>query len=124
MMMGTKLRNEEEKSDQRAVHHPITTKDHRYDGLFCDRFIAPNQDPLYRSITGLIDRESRVLDVGRGTGRLAWRLSEQCRLIHGIDPSPRNMARATGVWEKRGRPSSVTFSLGTLEDHIADIREP
>jgi len=122
--MDNIVRNEEEKIDRTVDRNHVTTVNHWYDGLFYDRFIAPNQDPLYTSIIALIDPESRVLDVGCGTGRLAWRLSEKCALIHGIDPSRRNIERAKKIWEKRGRPTSVRFSLGTLKDHILSVVGP
>ncbi|MCK5572311.1 MAG: class I SAM-dependent methyltransferase [Bacteroidetes bacterium] len=100
----------------------MTTKNHWYDGLFYDRFIAPNQDPLFTLIRGLIHPEATILDVGCGTGRLAWQLSERCRLVHGIDPSHRNIARATMVWESRGKPAGVRFTVTTLGDHLPPPR--
>jgi SAM-dependent methyltransferase len=111
-------------SESMTTESTMTTKDHWYDGSFYDRCIAPNQDPLYAVITGLIKAESTVLDVGCGTGRLAWQLSERCRLVHGIDPPPRNIARATRVWEGRGKPTGVRFSVAALEDHTPHSETP
>ncbi len=50
----------------------MTNKDHWYDGQFFDRFIAPNQDNVFARVREIITDGSSVLDVGCGTGRLAF----------------------------------------------------
>lgn len=82
---------------------------HWYDGAFYDRCIAPNQDPLFAAIMKHIPRGSAVLDVGCGTGRLAFKLAGSCRQVHGIDPSSRNIRTAHARWERAGRPATVRF---------------
>lgn len=69
-------------------------KNHWYDGWFYDRIIAPNQDPLFREVKNLIEPQSKVIDVGCGTGRLAFVLADHCNSILGIDLSKRNIDRA------------------------------
>ena len=66
-------------------------KDHWYDGRFYDFFIAPNQDRIFAQVKSLVKNESSVLDVGCGTGRLAFQLANTCRKIDGIDLSKRNI---------------------------------
>lgn len=69
-------------------------KNHWYDGWFYDRIIAPNQDPLFREVKNLIEPHSKVIDIGCGTGRLAFALADQCHSVLGIDLSKRNIDRA------------------------------
>jgi 2-polyprenyl-3-methyl-5-hydroxy-6-metoxy-1,4-benzoquinol methylase len=54
-------------------------KGHWYDGWFHDRCISPNQDGPFRQIKGLITPNSRVLDAGCGTGRLAFSLADNAK---------------------------------------------
>ena len=66
-------------------------KDHWYDGLFYDRFIAPNQDRAFRLLKNLIKKDSSLIDVGCGTGRLAIQLKDICSRVDGVDLSFRNI---------------------------------
>lgn len=69
-------------------------KHHWYDGWFYDTFIAPHQDRMFRQIRELLPPHASVLDVGCGTGRLAFLLTDTCPAILGIDLSQRNIALA------------------------------
>ena len=69
-------------------------KYHWYDGWFYDRFIAPNQDKLFGQIKNLIQNEGTIIDIGCGTGRLEFTLSDKCKSITGIDLSKSNIAFA------------------------------
>jgi ubiquinone/menaquinone biosynthesis C-methylase UbiE len=69
-------------------------KTHWYDGWFYDSLIAPNQDKLFRQIKNIIEPQSTIIDVGCGTGRLAFRLSDKSKSVLGIDLSKRNINRA------------------------------
>lgn len=69
-------------------------KTHWYDGWFYDRIIAPNQDRLFKEINNLIKAQSSIIDVGCGTGRLAFALADNSRSVLGIDLSRRNIKRA------------------------------
>lgn len=69
-------------------------KDHWYDGWFYDKFIAPNQDRLFRQISNLVKADSSIIDVGCGTGRFSFFIADKCRSVLGIDLSKRNINRA------------------------------
>lgn len=69
-------------------------KNHWYDGWFYDTFIAPNQDALFKKIKEIVEPDSSIIDVGCGTGRFAFSITDKCRLITGIDLSKRNIDRA------------------------------
>jgi 2-polyprenyl-3-methyl-5-hydroxy-6-metoxy-1,4-benzoquinol methylase len=69
-------------------------KNHWYDGRFYDKLIAPNQDNLFEQINDLIETNSKVIDIGCGTGRLEFKLATKCQSVTGIDLSKRNIDRA------------------------------
>lgn len=69
----------------------VKNKNHWYDGKFYDKLIAPNQDKAFKIAKEIITDESGILDVGCGTGRLSFQLSEKCKSIDGIDLSERNI---------------------------------
>ncbi|MCX6168164.1 MAG: class I SAM-dependent methyltransferase [Ignavibacteriales bacterium] len=69
-------------------------KDHWYDGLFYDKIIAPNQDKAYRIVRSLLSDNCSLLDVGCGTGRLAFQLVSKFSRYEGIDPSKKNIELA------------------------------
>ena len=69
-------------------------KNHWYDGWFYDKIIAPNQDKLFSQIKSLIEPDSEIIDVGCGTGRLAFTIADKSKSVLGIDLSKRNIHRA------------------------------
>lgn len=69
-------------------------KNHWYDGWFYDFFIAPNQDRLFKLIEEIIVPNSSVIDIGCGTGRLSFKLSNKVSKIIGIDLSEKNIEKA------------------------------
>lgn len=83
-------------------------KDHWYDGLFYDYFIAPNQDKAFRLSKNLITKDSSVIDVGCGTGRLAFQLKDICRQVDGVDLSLRNINVAN---KKLSKTKSVNIQF-------------
>jgi SAM-dependent methyltransferase len=88
-------------------------KDHWYDGRFYDLFIAPNQDKMFAQVRSIARNGSTVLDVGCGTGRLAFQLSDKCQKIDGVDLSKRNIDVAIRKLAKH--PS------GNIAFHHSDI---
>lgn len=97
----------------------FVNKDHWYDGWFYDRLIAPNQDNLFLQIKNLIEPESTVIDVGCGTGRLAFTLADKCDKILGIDLSRRNVQRANLTFSKNPN-SKIAFRHSDLKNIISE----
>jgi SAM-dependent methyltransferase len=93
----------------------VNNKDHWYDGLFYDKFIAPHQDASFDLLKDLIEDNSTLLDAGCGTGRLAFRLADKCRKIVGVDLSERNIGVAKTNLSKS--------SFQNIEFHHADINK-
>ena len=77
------------------------SKDHWYDGRFYDLVIAPNQDAMFDRVKSIVRSGSTVLDVGCGTGRLAFQLADKCKRIDGVDLSKRNIDVAIGKFARR-----------------------
>jgi len=92
-------------------------KTHWYDGWFYDRVIAPNQDKLFRQINNLIEPQSKIIDVGCGTGRLAFQLSGKSKSVLGIDLSKQNIDRAK-LSLLRQPDDKISFQHRTLSDII------
>ena len=94
-------------------------KDHWYDGWFYDKIIAPNQDRLFAVIKKLIDADSKIIDVGCGTGRFSFSVNDKCKSVLGIDLSKRNIERATLTLS--GNPSEkISFQHKSVSDVISD----
>ncbi len=92
-------------------------KNHWYDGLFYDKVIAPNQDRAFQIVKSLIKENSSVLDVGCGTGRLAFQLDDKCTKIDGIDLSKRNIDLANNILTKN--PSSkISFYHDDVQNFL------
>jgi SAM-dependent methyltransferase len=88
-------------------------KDHWYDGRFYDLVIAPNQDKMFAQVKSIVRNGSTVLDVGCGTGRLAFQLADKCRKIDGVDFSKRNTDVAISKLAEQ--------PAGKIEFHHSDI---
>ena len=76
------------------------------------------EDALRQKIADLIHYQpgEKVLDVGCGTGSLALVAKERvgnAGSVHGIDPAPRQIARARSKAARRGL--AVDFHLGVIE---------
>ncbi len=91
----------------------VENKDHWYDGRFYDIFIAPNQDRIFGRVSNFINDHATILDVGCGTGRLAFQLRQKYTRFDGVDLSRRNVEIASRKLAKR--PSDV------IAFHHADI---
>ncbi len=98
-------------------------KNHWYDGLFYDLFIAPHQDKVFAQVKEILTEGSSVLDVGCGTGRLASQLLDKCGRIEIIDPSEKNIGIARA--KLAGSPAGKvlihhTDAFGFLEKSNVD----
>ena len=93
-------------------------KHHWYDGWVYDKIIAPNQDRLFGQINELVESGSNVIDVGCGTGRLAFTIKGKCDSILGIDLSRQNIERANMTLSNRP-DDRVSF----LHTNISEINK-
>ncbi len=94
-------------------------KDHWYDGWLYDTWIAPNQDHLFEQVKRLIKPGSTVIDVGCGTGRLAFMLAETCTTVMGIDLSVRNIRRADRTLSRNPHPG-ILFEHKSAADILSE----
>jgi demethylmenaquinone methyltransferase/2-methoxy-6-polyprenyl-1,4-benzoquinol methylase len=92
-------------------------KKHWYDGLFYDRFIAPNQDKSYKIIRKMIERNSSLLDAGCGTGRFSFQMSDKCSHVTGVDLSIKNIAVAETKL-KTQNSNNITFVHTSLDNFL------
>jgi SAM-dependent methyltransferase len=92
-------------------------KNHWYDGWFYDTIIAPNQDKLFGQIKNLVGPQSTIIDVGCGTGRLEFAISDECKSVSGIDLSKRNIDRAN-LTLLRHPDDKISFQHGNLSEII------
>ena len=97
-------------------------KAHWYDGWFYDRWIAPNQDDLFAEIKTLLPPDSTVIDVGCGTGRLAFTLADKCSTVLGIDLSKRNVERSR-LSLSRSPVEGVTFGHTSVRKILSEGKE-
>lgn len=97
----------------------ITNKNHWYDGLFYDYFIAPNQDAAYRIIKNIIESDSSIIDVGCGTGRLTLQLKDFCSRVDGVDLSSRNIKVANNNLNETEN-SNVSFYHADAEKFLQE----
>jgi len=97
-------------------------KKHWYDGLFYDKLIAPNQDKLFRLIKEMIPEQSTVLDVGCGTGRLEFQLSDKCKKITGIDLSSKNIRVANKNLENTNY-DNINFIHSDIQEFRINFNE-
>ncbi len=91
----------------------VKDKIHYYDGVIYDKFIAPNQDLMFRIFKTIIDKNSAVLDVGTGTGRLPFQLANHCDFVLGVDLSSRNI-RLAEKKRKKLKVENVKFIHGSI----------
>ena len=100
----------------------MENKDHWYDGWFYDKFIAPNQDRLFGQIKDLIEPNSNIIDVGCGTGRFSFSVSDKCKSVLGIDLSTRNIERANLILSQNPN-DKITFQNKSVNEIIAEGKE-
>jgi len=94
-------------------------KNHWYDGIFYEKFIAPNQDKLFAQIKNLIEPGTKVIDVGCGTGRLSFTVFDKCESVLGIDLSKRNINRANLLLSKNPQ-TNLSFKHTSVSELISN----
>jgi SAM-dependent methyltransferase len=94
-------------------------KHHWYDGWFYDKIIAPNQDRLFGHIKDLIENDSDVIDIGCGTGRLAFTTKDKYKSLLGIDLSQNNIKRAQQILARQP-DNKISFRHINLTDLLKD----
>ncbi|MFA7421186.1 MAG: class I SAM-dependent methyltransferase [Melioribacteraceae bacterium] len=97
-------------------------KEHWYDGWFYEKLIAPNQDGLFAQIKVLIEPNSKIIDVGCGTGRFSFSVADKCKSILGIDLSKRNVERANLLLSKQPN-DKISFQHNNVNSILADKKE-
>ncbi len=97
-------------------------KKHWYDGWFYDSFIAPNQDKLFGKIKDIIEPNSKVIDIGCGTGRFSFYVVDKCKYILGIDLSKRNIDRANIILKRNQNPK-INFQHISISEIAANRKE-
>lgn len=97
----------------------IKNKDHWYDGLFYDIVIAPNQDKSFSLVKNIIEPNSTVLDVGCGTGRLAFQIADKCSQVDAIDLSQRNIKLADKKLNKNPK-SNIRFIHTDVLEYLSE----
>ena len=95
----------------------MTNKNHWYDGFIYDKFIAPNQDKSFQLVKEIIHQDAKVIDVGCGTGRMEFQLSDKCDEIIGLDLSERNINLAVKNKLKYSYSENVKF----IHDDVLDF---
>ena len=100
----------------------MENKKHWYDGWFYDKIIAPNQEGLFSRINELIEDQSCIIDIGCGTGRLAFKLAAKCKFVKGIDLSEKNIKRADQASIKHPN-KNVSFLHSGLSEYFAESKE-
>lgn len=97
----------------------LKNKDHWYDGLFYDIVIAPNQDKSFSLVKNIIEPNSTLLDVGCGTGRLAFQIADKCSRVDAIDLSKRNIELANKKLNKNPK-SNIKFIHADVLNHLTE----
>ena len=97
-------------------------KNHWYDGLFYEKIIAPNQDRIFGQIKNHIRPNSKIIDIGCGTGRFSFSLNNEYKSILGIDLSKRNIDRANLLLSKKPKVN-ISFQHKSVTEIISDGKD-
>jgi len=94
-------------------------KNHWYDGWFYDKIIAPNQDRIFKEIKNVIEPNSSVIDVGCGTGRFSFTVSDKVAKVVGLDLSKKNIDKANQILSIKNN-SKISFHHTNLSTLISE----
>jgi len=94
-------------------------KNHWYDGWFYDKLIAPNQDRIFKEIKNFIEPNSSVIDVGCGTGRFSFTVSDKVAKVVGLDLSKKNIDKANQILSIKNN-SKISFHHTNLSTLISE----
>jgi ubiquinone/menaquinone biosynthesis C-methylase UbiE len=83
-------------------------KKHWYDGWFYAKTVNPFLKEFNDIISNFVENNSSVIDIGCGTGALAFKLSEKCKRVVGIELSLKMIQYANKQKEK-GNYLNVEF---------------
>jgi SAM-dependent methyltransferase len=97
-------------------------KKHWYDGWFYDIIIAPNQDKLFRQIKSIIEPNKNIIDIGCGTGRFPFFISDKSKVVLGIDLSDKNIKRAN-LNLVNNFNNKISFQHKSINEIISDGKE-
>ncbi|MHC1737182.1 MAG: class I SAM-dependent methyltransferase [Ignavibacteriaceae bacterium] len=86
---------------------------HWYDGWFYEKFIAPNQDQMFKEIIELMEPGKKIIDIGCGTGRFSFLAADKASYILGVDLSKSNIERARLNLLKKSNPK-IHFEQGSI----------
>jgi ubiquinone/menaquinone biosynthesis C-methylase UbiE len=90
-----------------------------YNGRFYQRFISPWLKEIRNTIFNVVEENSIILDVGCGTGELAFTLSKKSKKVIGIDMSKKMIKSAN---EKK-RKLNIKNTQFLNEDGINFLKE-
>ena len=79
-----------------------------YDGGFYSLFADPALGEIRKKIYRMIEKDKTVIDIGCGTGALAFSLSDKCKKVVGVDRSP-EMIRYANAKKKNGNFANTSF---------------
>ena len=89
-------------------------KKHWYDGKLYNYLIDPATEDTRKIISSLIENDSKVIDIGCGTGSLVFYLSEKCKYVTGVELSKKMVKYANSIKEEKNT-SNVKFIHGNVE---------
>ena len=101
----------------------IIDKKHWYDGWFYAKFIDPWEKELNEIIANFIEGDSTVIDIGCGTGALAFLLSQKCKHVVGIELSLK-MLRYANKQKEKGNFSNLEFIYADATSLSETIEQP
>jgi SAM-dependent methyltransferase len=99
---------------------PKPDKMHWYDGWFYARYLDPWVKRVREMVSSFIENDSSVIDIGSGTGALAFQLAGRCKRVVGVDLSSHMIAFANQRRERECFPnvSFLHLDAARLSEHI------